>query len=507
MSYNDFEDDFELTGWAGEAAKAEWEKFEKGRPGQTANSDRDAGAKVVELCERRSDKKQGQRAASAGRISGKKSNSIPYSNTGETVPKWNTEKEAETVQNDPYNFCDWLTIRVAIKHSKGILGDKIQRINPDGVEAWSRDLWKTVENEASSSSTVSVKSLTYQDVVEPFLRMKQSDKFNWRERVILRYGAAIDEKTEDYLFLDISGNPTKFLQGQNIWGSDDLRQVCRTYIKTVLQQLKLWEVMTKKERKDVMNLRVWITRFDLTTNFDFENAADKSVFLGSVAQQAESKRGKKQAINTTVYFGSAEYMQVKFYDKLAEVLFNMPKLKHAESAESQKDALEYRKFVEKVHTEILGLVRCELRLGRSFIRKNCGMYLVNVLDYIEKGGLIMREIKKLKLGQKGTTVKNLKDAQKVLEQMARAKTFPRSVVGSFVQWKNGETVSDLLPRTTFYRHRKEIMAAVDIDISLVRVEEKKRRAKIVPLIREIEAIPARPSASFDDYIFPHSVHG
>jgi len=492
-----FSDDFENNGW--EKKSLESRRHAKATPG------RDEGAKVVELCERRSDKEQALAAADSGANSGRKKVSSPYSNTGETVYVIDSANRLQSTQKDPYQFCDWLTIRVAIKHKSGVLGDKIQRIDPAGVTAWERDLWKTVENEASSSQVVSVKSLKYRDVCEPFLRMKQSEKMNWREMVFLRYGAAIEENSEDFLFLDISGNPTKYLQGQNIWGSSNIREVCIEYIKAVLKQLNLWEKMTAKERKNVLALRVWCTRFDLTTNFDLRTVADKSAFLGAVSKQAESKRGKKQAINSTTYFGSAEYLQVKFYDKANEVAAGLPKLNYKSPKNEQSHVLKYREFVGKIHDEIMGLVRCELRLGRGFIRKNCGMYLLSVLEYIEKGGVIMGEVKKLKLGQHATR-QSLKEAQKALESMAEAKAIPRACVGIFVNWRNGETCQNLVARATFYKYRKLILEAVNIDISLVRTEEKKRRAKVVPLIREIEAAPAFPCEAFEPYIFPRSIH-
>jgi len=492
-----FSDDFVDNGWQ--------KKTLKNRRHAKATPGRDAGAKVVELCERRSDKEQALAVADSGANSGKKKVTCPHSNTGETVYVMDTANSVQNIKNDPFQFCDWLTVRVAIKHKKGILGDKILRIDPTGVTAWERDLWKTVENEASSSQVVSVKSLKYRDVAEPFLRMKQSGKMNWREMLFLRYGAAIDETTEDFLFLDISGNPTKFLQGQNVWGSNDMRACCLSYIKTILKQLNYWEKMTKKERENVENFHVWCTRFDLTTNFDLGNVADKNAFLSAVSKQAESKRGKKQAINTTTYFGSVEYLQVKFYDKSTEVAANLPKLNFQQSKDEQKDSLKYRKFAGHIHNEILGLVRCELRLGRGFLRKNCGLYLNSVLEYIEKGGLIMREVKKLKLGQHATK-QSLKEAQRTLEALAAAKSLPRACVGIFVNWRNGETVQNLVARATFYKYRKLILEAVNIDISLVRTEEKKRRAKVVPLIREIEAAPAQPSQIFEDYIWPLSIH-
>lgn len=423
------------------------------------------------------------------------------------------EKEGSWVSEEIklYNFCDWITIRVAFRHKAGLFGDKILRIDGNGQSKWTKNLWQRVESEASSSVATSLKSISDDDIRAPFERIaKKDDKLTVDEKLMFRYGQDI-EHDEPFLFVDISGNPTKFLQGQNVWGSDDIEGACVAYLKQVLKESNIWQAMNKGERAKVERLDVYCTRFDLTTNLIMKTESDKKAFLAAVAQQAESKRGKVNVVNTTTYFGAETWCQVKFYDKIAEVMANLPKLDFKATKQENEPIIKMLKFVSAVNIELLPYVRCELRIGKDYIRDNKINKLYKIIEHInekaevKKGGLIMEKVSALKLGQKGTTTATIKEATLKLEELRREKVINAALVNTFKLWATGENVRDCVSKATFYRHRKELIGLVSVDVSLINVEAKEQRSKIVPLIREVEAATCSPSQAFDDYIYPRSV--
>ena len=87
---------------------------------------------------------------------------------------------------------DWITIRIPCSHATPINGGKFVSISSDGEEEWNTDKFLPVEG--SYSSKISIRSLSTDIITD----------------------------NNRFTHIELSGNPVKFLQGHNIWGTDSL---------------------------------------------------------------------------------------------------------------------------------------------------------------------------------------------------------------------------------------------------------------------------------------------
>ena len=94
---------------------------------------------------------------------------------------------------------DWITAKVPLKHSGEICDGRILKLSTEGVIDYEIRTWLPIEG--SHSSTLSVKTIEI-------------------------------DGNGDGTVLMISGNPTKWFQGHNIFGTDD---VCGLVFETMLR--------------------------------------------------------------------------------------------------------------------------------------------------------------------------------------------------------------------------------------------------------------------------------
>ncbi|HFX7289489.1 TPA: phage/plasmid replication protein, II/X family, partial [Escherichia coli] len=65
---------------------------------------------------------------------------------------------------------------------------------------------------------------------------------------------------------------------------------------------------------------------------------------------------------------------------------------------------------------------------------------------------------------------------------------PRKIQSTYLLWKQGANMKEMLPKPTFYRHRKELLSfGIDINFYC----ESPDSNNVVPLVRTLEAKPAQ----------------
>ncbi|WP_250113755.1 phage/plasmid replication protein, II/X family, partial [Escherichia coli] len=65
---------------------------------------------------------------------------------------------------------------------------------------------------------------------------------------------------------------------------------------------------------------------------------------------------------------------------------------------------------------------------------------------------------------------------------------PRKIQSTYLLWKQGANMKEMLPKPTFYRHRKELLSfGIDINFYC----ESPDSNNVVPLVRTLEAKPAK----------------
>ncbi|WP_214295087.1 phage/plasmid replication protein, II/X family, partial [Escherichia coli] len=63
---------------------------------------------------------------------------------------------------------------------------------------------------------------------------------------------------------------------------------------------------------------------------------------------------------------------------------------------------------------------------------------------------------------------------------------PRKIQSTYLLWKQGANMKEMLPKPTFYRHRKELLSfGIDINFYC----ESPDSNNVVPLVRTLEAKP------------------
>ncbi len=165
--------------------------------------------------------------------------------------------------------------------------------------------------------------------------------------------------------LRIIGSPLNFLQGQNVFGSDDLcALVCQVAIN-VTERLGI--IPSEKNIKSWQKGWFEVHRLDITYNFlmpsrasvvDWLNQAGLSCSAGK--QRVDTIRSSSSHDFETIVMGkTSDFISVKFYDKYKQLLAK--KGLHAASANLVKaELLDYSKR----------LLRCEIRLNAKYLREH-----------------------------------------------------------------------------------------------------------------------------------------
>jgi len=225
-----------------------------------------------------------------------------------------------------YSFCDWLTVSAPLKNHPKIYGTtKTESTSTSNIIKENMDFEHITFNDGLFPQHVSVKSLTLSDIIKQHEMAVKRHKLSMPDILERKYGSWIlDANDDDKVAIYISGNPTRFFQGHNIWGSSDKTTLIVDYLVTVLKRLKLWESMTGQEQLNVYNLHVLCSRLDLTTNIEAKSELEKMMIMQTLVTQAIAPRENKRTENLeTVTFGSNEYNMLSIYDKHKEIMNNM----------------------------------------------------------------------------------------------------------------------------------------------------------------------------------------
>lgn len=310
---------------------------------------------------------------------------------------------------------DWVTLKIHFPHLPFNSG-KIRFIEPDGSY---KDFDKKHQVEGSYSTKVQAVSWGHHD--------SQSGR-----------------ATE----LHISGNPSKFFQGHNIFGSNDPEMIYDlvTRIASILG-------IGQPSRKAVASATM--SRIDLTESIQFENLHQANAYLGILSKTAKTRSGRPSSYGSTVTFQkSSRYWTFVCYAKGEEVK------KH----KLHKD-LPHR---EKLIAEAQPLARVELRLGGKELDR-LGMRRVKdfTLKKIEK--LYREYLAKIEMN-KQVTVSN--DVVMALNPASRA---------VYLMWHQGIDPRNAMSKATFYRHRSKLLR-YGVDIFIPRNEQG---AEIIPIRKVI----------------------
>lgn len=258
--------------------------------------------------------------------------------------------------------------------------------------------------------------------------------------------------------LQFSGNPSKFLQGHNLYGSADIHDVLRRCLSSVLTKH-----FGQNHYVDWSTCE--LTRVDVASGFVLDRSDDVDNVLRGFEQSAScAYKGRASLIESTAYIGHAKKggrakdWQIVAYHK---------------GKESAKNGLPAPMRVDPEVLEWVNrLLRVEVRLRSRELKKLDLSALSNWTDAsaseIWKGKWEMVEL---------TDARNVR-----ADELAHLK--PR-LVNAYNAWLGGADLSWNLKRSTFYKLRKELKNALGVDVTVPCPQ-----SNVVPLIREVRLIQA-----------------
>ena len=327
---------------------------------------------------------------------------------------------------------DWLSLVVPMRHAEAVTGGHVLSVKPDGEIEWQCAKRTTVEG--SFSTGLQVRSATH--------------------------------TADPCTHIEISGNPVKFFQGHNLWGTDDLHALAVDTIRTVARLLSL--PFSPDDEAAWRSGAYQITRVDVTQSFHLGSRAEVLAWLRSAEQTAHlSHRGRGQLVKgSTLYFGKqSRRWSLKLYSKGQEI--------HAKG-HGQDSVLELPAAVAWADKTL----RAELTL-RSMELKRQNLSLGS--DWMQLDGVPSAVTAQLLRDRFGgmtmTTTAHL--SAEILDALRPALRM------AYQTWEGGANLRAILPHRTFYKYRNELLPH-GVDIATLVPREV---SNVVPLFRCLEAVP------------------
>lgn len=321
---------------------------------------------------------------------------------------------------------DWVTGTFQCDHDPEKLNNgRVFSMNPDGEIEWHCE--KVLNVEGSYSSNIQIKSA--------------SDRTIW-----------------------FSGNPVKFLQGHNIFGTDDIVYLLGRFFDALLKIDSLGLLPTDSQYERVMAGDVQLTRVDVNQSWLLNSKSDVLSWIRAAGNCARLKhRGAGQFAGDTLYFGKSSrrwsvICYSKGHEQTAKGRALHSDLAHPLMLEYAEKALRLELRMRSMH-----LKDCMLNIACNWLPETAKMLLCStVLDNLE-------------------ITDNMPIKDIVLE------TLPVRLKGVYALWLQGNDLRAEMARPTFYRWRKSLLV-YGVDIAMIQDSEPK--SNVIPLIRYLEAIPA-----------------
>jgi len=311
---------------------------------------------------------------------------------------------------------DWLTICARLTHSQRIIGSRMMIINEDGEIEWEREKGKQLEGSWESRVLV------------------------WSHRQFPNY-------------IHVSGNPAKFFQGHNVFGSNDVRGIVLAWLCDVAALLRLEP--TAEDLADWELGNVGVQMIDITESWQFETREQVRNALRALEQHSRlAHRGRGTLTReSTLYWGKhSRRWALKAYCKGDELEVK----KHRPHVElPMRD--QVLAFADK-------LLRFELRMLPMELER---VKLGTLWDWTDTTPQDVHSAAMAKL--------EISEAAMLKSQVLEG--LPGRLVAAYQCWLEGHDLRTMYTRPTFYRYRRELLK-LGVDIALVRPRE---RSNVIPL--------------------------
>lgn len=321
---------------------------------------------------------------------------------------------------------DWVTIKVPFHHPDVISGGLFISVNPDGSVEYQTPKRLQITGSYTSSMTV-------------------------RTTNVNRDGQTVE--------VQLSGNPVKFLQGHNVWGSTDLPNLVAETIIKVSAALGV----TQPDHVFSRLAGSTLSRVDINQMYDLGSRENVLAYLNHLGQNSRTRSQSAVVKGTTVYHNkTSARWSAKFYSKGQEI--ELPR-------NNKQGTLELTNSVKSYADPML---RVEITLKANELRDR-SLRLLGEWQMIDCEEIFDNYHERITMPDQ--------------EIMLIPENLPSSVRLTYVSWKEGHDLRSLLSRPTYYRHRKQLLEH-GIDISLPSGKAQPDQTNVTPFIRTITLKPA-----------------
>lgn len=323
---------------------------------------------------------------------------------------------------------DWVTGFPPCAHTNFITGGMVLCVNPDETIAWSTEKALSVTG-------------------------------SYDNRIQIRTHQCSNGKPSH---LSISGNPVKFLQGHNIFGSDDLIYLVFKLFERLVSIKELGLCPTDFDWALIRSGKYIVSRVDINQSYHLANHIQVSSWIKAAANSSRLRhRGRGQFSGDTLYYGkSSRRWALKCYSKYLEIMAKGHKLPPELMIPQLLDWADKSLRIEAVMRS-MELKKRGLDFASAWTPETARLLLQEFIGLLEM-----------------TESFSLPD--EVVESL------PAKLRPAYNLWIRGVDMHTQYSRPTFYRHRAALLK-YGIDIAIT---QESLKSNVVPLIQILRAVPA-----------------
>ncbi len=336
---------------------------------------------------------------------------------------------------------DWSLVQFPIVHDP-IASGYVLSVNPDGTEEWCSP--RRLQATGSFEKSISIKSIDCGGV-----------------------GQASH--------LWCNGNPSKFLQGHNVFGSDDAVSLLYDVFCILVKQFDLHP--TQEEIYRIKTGDYPLKMVDVNYSFSLPCRIDVLAFIRALEFKAKTRHGRPSMKGGTLYFGkNSKRWAIKLYCK-------------AEEIETKRGEIPLKLIGQGIETWAEDKLRIELRLLKKEL-EDLNIKKVKDLDKQTLQRLFNEYLRKIDMNEQ------IKLTEEVMMEM------PNKLRSTYTLWSEGHDLRSMISKATYYRHRIDLKEfGINIDLR----PESTTKTNVVPLVRILEAVPAEiPYWAFEKGFVHHS---
>jgi len=328
---------------------------------------------------------------------------------------------------------DWISAKIPFLHDDPINAGRVVSISANGEIDWSVE--KRLEVVGSHDERIQIKSILSGDA-----------------------GTLCTH-------LQLHGNPVKFLQGHNVWGTDDLHGLLTETLIRIFENLG-FEINAPFIARAAWNAR--LSRIDLTQMFDLGNSDRVQTYIRAASANASLEhRGRGIFSGNTLYWGkNSQRWALKMYAKGLELKAHKPRCANSPV------------YLDAVTAFADSALRVELVLrGKELLESN--RYMIHAWDESTVDFVYSSYLSKLKFSENTAAMYTNENLKKISPRL----------IGVYKMWLAGEDLKELYAHNTYYRYRRELLKCLKIDINIPPADLPNLPNNVIPLRIVLEAKP------------------